>query len=214
MQEAGFAKSSEAERQSLPPERAWGIGPWLLALLGLAVVVGLWALVKPSPELRGERHPSVGLKLATFHLEPLTGEARPASSADLAGKITLVNFWGPWCGPCGVEFPHLVEIEQHFRTQPGFQFFSVSSNSDPRDEQGLAESTERFMKQQQADFPTYRDPQAQTTIGLVNTAKIEQFGYPATVLLGRDGAIRGLWIGYMPGDERAVRRAIETALVK
>ena len=28
------------------------------------------------------------------------------------------------------------------------------------------------------------------------------------MLLGPDGAIRGLWIGYVPGDEKAVRQAI------
>jgi hypothetical protein len=32
------------------------------------------------------------------------------------------------------------------------------------------------------------------------------------VLIGRDGAIRGLWVGYIPGDETAIRRAIDTAL--
>jgi thiol-disulfide isomerase/thioredoxin len=177
-------------------------------------MVSLWAVLKPPPEPRGERHPAVGTKLPTFQLEPLTGEVRPASAADLAGKVTLVNFWGPWCGACVVEFPHLVEIEQHFRTKPGFQFFSVSSNFDPRDEQGLAESTEAFLKQQQADFPTYRDPQGATTISLVKAAEIENFGFPATVVFGRGGAIRGLWIGYVPGDELAVRKAIDAALAK
>jgi hypothetical protein len=51
-------------------------------------------------------------------------------------------------------------------------------------------------------------------MGLVQAAKLEGFGYPATVVLGRDGAIRGLWIGYTPGDETAVRQAIEKSLAK
>ena len=41
--------------------------------------------------------------------------------------MTLVNFWGPWCPACGIEFPHLVELEEHFRTDPNFQFLSVST---------------------------------------------------------------------------------------
>ena len=185
MAESGFSRSSESEQQLLPPSRAaWPLWPWLLLLVGLALVLvvrsGSTGL---EPERRGELDPSVGTKLAIFRLEPLTGDSRQVSEADLQDKVTLVNFWGPWCTACMVEFPHLVELEQHFRSQAGFQFFSISSNYDPRDEQGLAEGTERFLKRQQADFPTYRDPQGATVIDLIKAAKIESFGFPATVLL-------------------------------
>jgi thiol-disulfide isomerase/thioredoxin len=216
MSESRFAKSSESERQLLPPERArFPLWPWLLLLVGLVVAMMVRAgLTKPEPERRGETDPAVGTEVTTFRLEPLTGDSRQITEADLQGKVTLVNFWGPWCTACVVEFPHLVELEEHFRAQPGFQFYSISSNYDPRDEQGLAEGTERFLKQHQATFPTYRDPQGQTIIDLIKAAKIEEFGYPATVLLGPGGLIRGLWIGYVPGDEKAVRQAIEKALAE
>jgi len=212
MTESGFYKSSEAERQILPAERkSWPLWPWVALLAAVAVVVALRAGVTP-PEARGQTHPAVGTKLTTFHLEPLTGEGRPTSEADLHGKLTLINFWGPWCPACLVEFPHMMELEKHFRSQPGFQFFSVSANSDPRDDRGLAESTEQFLKQQKAEFPTYRDPEGQTAISLIKAAKIEDFGFPATVLVGSDGAIRGIWLGYVPGDETTIRQAIEKAL--
>jgi cytochrome c biogenesis protein CcmG/thiol:disulfide interchange protein DsbE len=215
MAESDFSQSSEAERQLLPPERSgWSIWPWALLIAALVAMLGLRTAVKPPPELRGEHHPAVGTKLTTLHLEPLTGDAQPVSQADLAGKVTLINFWGPWCPACVVEFPHLAELEKHFRSQAGFQFFSISSNYDPRDEQGLAASTQQFLQQHQADFPTYRDPQAITTMGLVQTAKVEGFGYPATVVLGQDSSIRGLWIGYTTGDENAVRQTIEKSLSK
>jgi thiol-disulfide isomerase/thioredoxin len=213
--ESGFTKSSKAEQQMLPPERS-GLSVWPWLLLIAALVIGLLVRVafqRPS-EPRGEPHPAVGTKLTMLHLLPLTGDARPVMESDLAGKVTLINLWGPWCGACVVEFPHLVEIVNHFHDQADFQFLSVSSNFDPFDEQGLAESTAEFLKRQQADFPTYRDPQAQSTRALVRAAKLEGFGYPATVVLGRDGAIRGLWIGYTPGDEKEVRRTVENALAE
>jgi len=168
----------------------------------------------PQPEARGERHPAVGQTLTTFQLQPLTGDSHPVSDTDLADKVTLVNFWGPWCGACAVEFPHLVELVAHFRSRPGFQFFSVSSNYDPSDERGLAESTAECLKRYEANFPTYRDPDAATIIALARDSKIENFGFPATVLLGQGGVIRALWIGYYPGDENDVRKAIEKALAK
>jgi thiol-disulfide isomerase/thioredoxin len=193
------------------------IWPWLLLIVGLAVALVVHNVLRnpsPPPEQRGEHDPAVGTKLTKFHLEPLTGDSRQVTVADLQDKLTLVNFWGPWCSACVVEFPHLVELEEHFRSQPGFQFFSVSSNYDVRDERGLVEGTEQFLKRHNATFPTYRDPDGQTTIDLITAAKIDQFGYPATVLLTPGGVVRGLWIGFVPNDEKALRQAIEKALAE
>lgn len=197
----------------LPPQRRpWPLWPWLALLVGLIVVLILRGGAGPPAESRGTTHPAVGTKLTMFHLEPLNGDAQPVGEAELQGKVTLVNFWGPWCPACLIEFPHLMEVEKHFRSQPSFQFFSVSSNVNPRDDTGLAASTEQFLKQQQADFPTYRDPLGETARSFIKAAKVEDFGFPSTLLIGPDGAIRGLWLGYEPGDEKAIRQALEKTL--
>jgi thiol-disulfide isomerase/thioredoxin len=205
--------TSASEQQLLPPQRRRSrVWLWLGLMVLVAVVFAAATLLRPPPPPIGPRHPAVGTKLTTFHLEPLTGEGRETSLEDLAGKVTLLNFWGPWCSACIVEFPHLVEIERHFRGRGDFQFFSVSSNQNARDETGLAASTAQFLKQHQADFPTYRDADARTIDSLITDAKLDHFGFPTTVLLGRDGAIRGIWLGYSRGDEESVRQAIEKAL--
>jgi len=218
MTSSAFSQSSEAERGTLPPEsRRWPLWPWFVLLGGLAIVMVVWAWLPKvtgslDEERNGQLHPAVGTKVTRFQLEPLTGDSRSLSEADLTRPATLVNFWGPWCGACIIEFPHLVELEQHFRSNPGFQFISVSTNFDPFNEEGLAESTAQFLKGRNAEFPTYRDPQAQSTIALVKAAKLENFGYPTTILLGPGGVIRGVWQGFSEGDEVTIREAIETAL--
>jgi len=220
MSQPGFSQSSSADSHHLPPERSgWPIWPWILVLAASALIVlTRWGGVpKPPPESeepRGERHPTVGQRITTFALQPLTGDSHVVSEADLADKVTLINFWGPWCSACAIEFPHLVELESHFRPKPGFQFFSVSSNYNPSDERGLVEGTKEFLKRYKADFPTYRDPDGNTVISLARGLQLTDFGYPCTVLLGPGGVIRGLWIGFIPGDEEAVRLAIEKALNK
>lgn len=30
------------------------------------------------------------------------------------GKITVINFWATWCGPCVLEIPHFEEIQKHY----------------------------------------------------------------------------------------------------
>jgi thiol-disulfide isomerase/thioredoxin len=218
MANSAFSQSSEAEQQHMPPESArWPLWPWFLIMAALAVVLVVWAWIpqvteRPDELLDGERHAAVGTKVTRFQLEPLTGEGSPVTEADLAAAATLVNFWGPWCGACVIEFPHLVELEQHFRSNPGFQFFSVSTNQSSNELEGLAESTTQFLKHFKAEFPTYYDPKKETTIALVEAAKLEAFGYPTTVLLGSGGVIRGVWSGYHAGDEIKIREAIEKAL--
>jgi len=215
MSDTGFSQSSAAEQERLPPQpAARPLWPWLLLLAGMALVVALRFTFRPdaSAGRDGQDAAAVGTKVAALALEPLTGNPSPVSLADLQGKVTLINFWGTWCRPCIVEFPHLVELEKHFHSEREFQFLSVSSNSDPRDDQGLAENTAEFLKQQQAEFPTYRDPDAKTIISLVESAKLSGFGFPTTILVDRDGIIRGIWVGYRPGDEKGMRQAIENVL--
>src|SRR3954466_3532940 len=116
MSQSGFERTSDAERQLMPPERKpVRLWPWLLLLI---VFVAMFALrawrATPEAEQRGEHDPAVGAQLTDFRWEPLTGDARPVTQADLEDKLTLVNFWGPWCPACAIEFPHLVELEEHF----------------------------------------------------------------------------------------------------
>ena len=215
MSDSGFSQTSAAERQLLPPERgSRPLWPWLLLTVAMAGVMVWRGFLSPqfSEEPVGKRSPAVGAKLAEIALEPLTGDPPPVATSALAGKVTLINFWGPWCGYCLQEFPELVELEQHFRSRSDFQFFSVSSNPDPFDERGLAEQTAQFMQQQQSPFPTYRDPQGHTHGALAAAAKLTEFGYPTTVVLDREGRIRGLWIGYRPTYVPQVRTVIEETL--
>jgi thiol-disulfide isomerase/thioredoxin len=213
MTSGGFSQTSAAEQALLGPDRKkWPRWPLVALVLAAAVLaLVLWfGIGELQDEPRGSLDPAVGTKLTFFHLEPLTGDSGTVIESDLAGHITLVNFWGPWCGACAVEFPHLVELEQHFRSRSGFQFFSVSS--DPAGEDGLRENTEEFLKRHRADFPAYRDPRGQTHAKLAEAAKIERLGYPVTILLSPDATILAMWHGYSPGDEDDLRQTLERSL--
>ena len=45
-----------------------------------------------------------------FDLDELDDRTDPLSSVNLKGKVTLVNVFSSWCGPCRIEHPLLLEI--------------------------------------------------------------------------------------------------------
>jgi thiol-disulfide isomerase/thioredoxin len=215
MSESGFTQTSAGEREQLPPERpARPLLPWFALVLLVAAALAWRSFIAPreEDELNGARSPAVGTTFDQVSLEPLTGNPPAVSSADLAGKVTLINFWGPWCGYCIQEFPELVELEQHFRSRGDFQFLSVSTNPDPRDESNLAEQTAQVLRQQRATFATFRDPRGRTQRALVAAARLDGFAYPTTIVLDREQRIRGLWIGYHPSYVRQIRSAVKATL--
>ncbi|MCB9224549.1 MAG: AhpC/TSA family protein [Crocinitomicaceae bacterium] len=47
-------------------------------------------------------------------------EGKEVKISDYFGKITVVDFWATWCGPCKAEFPALHELEKKYKDQVTF----------------------------------------------------------------------------------------------
>jgi thiol-disulfide isomerase/thioredoxin len=151
--------------------------------------------------VRGDRHPAVGQTLAVVDLQPLTGDAKPITTSDLQGKVTLLNIWGTWCPPCAYEFPYLAAIWQKLHSNKDFQYLSVSCRHDGEEVANLDElraETAAFLASQRVDHPTYYDPGYSTPHPGDSTRESLELvgafsGYPTTVVFDRDGVIRGVW---------------------
>jgi len=73
-------------------------------------------------------------KLATapdFTLESLDG--KNVRLSDLRGKAVLLNFWATWCGPCKIETPWLVEMQDKYGSQ-GLQVVGVAMDDSGKDD--------------------------------------------------------------------------------
>lgn len=56
----------------------------------------------------------ISRSLPAFQLRTLQGT--PVHSDELAGRVLILNFWAPWCGPCKEETPFLERLRQKFPT--------------------------------------------------------------------------------------------------
>ncbi len=65
-------------------------------------------------------------------LPPLSMQAldgRTITTDDLYGKVTLVNFWATWCGPCRAEIPDLIKLQARYPDH--LQIIGVSADEGP-----------------------------------------------------------------------------------
>ena len=184
----------------------------VIVLIGGALILAVMAFRQQQrAEGAGKRHPAVGKAYLPHQFPPLTA-TKPVQEADLKGKVVLVNFWGYWCPPCKMEFPHLVDLEKSLQGNPEFRFVSVACSNNPdSDEDELRDRTAAFLTERRADLPTYADPQAAEQLRIAEITG-EDPVYPTTLIIGRDGTIRGLWPSYLHGYELEMRAVIDEAL--
>ncbi len=178
----------------------------VVAMVVLLVVGAFVFYLLASPDVKvplviDERLPAV-------NLEPLTGDGQPIEAGDLEGRVVLLNMWATWCPPCQREFPHIVELYKEFSSNDDFLLICLSTDGDDVDK--LRTNTEDFLKQRDADIPTYTDPTGATIQGIMQVTG--ERGIPQTLVIDRNGTVRDSWVGYRAGSERDMKRRIEELL--
>ncbi len=151
------------------------------ALAALVLVVGLYfvnrywiaPVINRQAQAKGMAAAGNHPVAPDFSLTGISGEK--INLAQYKGKVLMVDFWATWCGPCRVEIPGFVELQERYRDQ-GFAIVGISKDD------GLDEVKE-FYKQYKMNYP----------VALAND-DVDQlyggiFGLPTTFLIGRDGRI-------------------------
>src|SRR5439155_1219128 len=101
-------------------------------LLGCVLAAPVFA---QQPTIRLVRNPDPA---PDFKLDTLEG--KPVSLAEYKSKVTLLNFWATWCGPCRAEIPDLVELQNKYRDQ--LQIIGLVVDDD--DPQAIKKFVEQF----------------------------------------------------------------------
>jgi thiol-disulfide isomerase/thioredoxin len=105
-------------------------------------------------------------------------------SADLHGKVVILNFWATWCGPCRIEMPEFEAAYQDQRDN-GLEVFSVEIRAS-----GSPEESEQFLREVGVTFPNIRDEEA-----LMENAFIKRPAWPTTIIIDRDGIVHHVQVG-------------------
>jgi cytochrome c biogenesis protein CcmG/thiol:disulfide interchange protein DsbE len=120
------------------------------------------------------------------------------SAKDLPGKVTYLDFWASWCGPCKQSFPWMNQMQAKYGSK-GFQVIAVNLDK-KRDD------ADRFLAEVPAQFSVALDPQG---------ASAKQFqikGMPSSVLIGADGRVIATHSGFRDDERAELEARISAAL--
>jgi peroxiredoxin len=157
----------------------------------VSVAVGQTA---DTESLKGQPAPDFALKTTAGPTVKLAG---------LHGKVVVLDFWATWCPPCRESLPHLQKLSAD-RARSGKGLYVLAVN-----EEETADKINRFLKDTKFTFPVAMDSDAAVSNGYLLA------GIPTTVVVGRDGVIRDVFIGFDPASsEQAIDTAVDKALAE
>jgi thiol-disulfide isomerase/thioredoxin len=125
---------------------------------------------KPGPEISGA---------------VLGQEGKEISTADLTGKVVVLNVWGSWCGPCRAEAPALQKASE--QTADVAQFIGLNTRDA---DQGPPVA---FNRSHQITYPSIWDPTGSVLVSLAGT--LPPKAIPSTLIIDEQGKVAARVVG-------------------
>ena len=162
----------------------------LVTIVGAGVLLSCGEAPKPKTEMPslvfGAPNDGITVQfvrdpppIADISMEDLDG--RSMSSSEWHGKVTLVNFWATWCGPCREEIPHLVRLQEHYKDE--LQVIGISAD------EGQPSDVAVFARNMGVNYPIVMETPE------LNRQFPGVFALPTTFLLDREGRIVQTHVG-------------------
>lgn len=136
------------------------------------------------------------MKPHAINLDNVTGGH--FNRSDFTGRVTLINFWASWCGPCVEEIPALNRLREHMKDKP-FELISINYAEQ-------AQQIREFLEMVEVDFPVLLDQDGSYS------ARWNVLVYPATFVIAADGNIAYGVNGAIEWDSREITGKLEALM--
>jgi thiol-disulfide isomerase/thioredoxin len=134
-----------------------------------------------------------------FDLQKVSGGS--LRSADLRGKVVIVDFWATWCGPCLSEIPNYNKLMAD-NAGKGLEIIGVTLES------GKVGAVAEFAKEKGIDY----------TLVMGNEAVQEgfQFGsqFPTTYVIGKDWNVYRKYVGALKDKKAKIEQDVAALMAK
>jgi thiol-disulfide isomerase/thioredoxin len=164
-----------------------GIFAWLgVVVIGLASSMVLAAGEGPE-SLKGQKAPEIALK---------TLDGKSVMLSSMKGKVVLVDMWATWCPPCRKSLPHVQEVSANRELAgQGLVVWAVNAAEEPG-------TVRKFLDENKYTFTVPMDAQRQ--VGKAYQVR----GIPTTLIVGRDGKVADVFVGFGDGSAEKIDAAI------
>ncbi|MGG4143240.1 TlpA disulfide reductase family protein [Paenibacillus algorifonticola] len=162
---------------------AWFIVAFVLAGLAISQYMEKDSAIIAAS---GDFKPKAGYSAQQFELQALDEQMYKIGGEQ--GKLSFVNFWASWCGPCELEAPDLQELHEKY----GDKIAMYGVNSTKFDKERAAR---QFVLDHEFTFTILMDREGDVT----KEYKVNTF--PTTFLIDSKGVIRERINGVIPLSE-------------
>jgi thiol-disulfide isomerase/thioredoxin len=145
----------------------------------------------PAEPAKSSLKPMVDLRLQTL-------DGKPVSADTLKGKVTVVDFWATWCGPCIAEIPEFNELQRKF-TGKGVEVVGVALAS------GRPADIKPFVDRFKMKYSVLAGDDDQTY-------DLNIVAYPTTYLVTKDWTVYRVYLGSGRTKVKQLEKDIERLL--
>ncbi|MCA9241085.1 MAG: TlpA family protein disulfide reductase, partial [Planctomycetales bacterium] len=110
------------------------------------------------------------------------------------------DFWATWCGPCVAALPIVNKVASDY-AEKGVVFYAVNQQEE-------AEQVTSFLAKKELDLPVAMDPEGEA--GAMYLVE----GLPTSVMIGLDGRVQVVHMGYSPAMEESLREELDALVAK
>lgn len=161
---------------------------FMLALSSLAV-----AQDRDTTSLNSKKAPDFSLK---------TLDGKQLRLSDQKGKVVVLDLWATWCPPCRKSLPHLqsLSVNKDLAAR-GLVVWAVNQEETPQ-------TVREFVGTNNYTFTVLMDAD-----GRIGQSYLVQ-GIPTSVIVGRDGTVSSVFIGFGADSAKSLDDAVNRALAQ